>query len=174
MSELRLGDRVPNFILPTVTGEQFLLESHQETHKDCWHMIVFFRGSWSPECVRLLKQMEDHLSEFTSEHVTVMAIAAENVVELIRMTEKENITFPVLSDEFLSIIEACGVFTEHATGSKEGVRTFGEPAFFLINHKGELLYQQKQTGPFGRACAGDLLKTVRYLKRQQQTKDSAS
>ncbi|WLR46513.1 redoxin domain-containing protein [Halobacillus litoralis] len=174
MSELRLGDRVPNFILPTVTGEQFLLESHQEVHKDCWHMIVFFRGSWSPECIRFLNQMEDQLSEFTSEHVTVLGIAAENLAELSRMTEKENLTFPVLSDEFLSIIEAFGVFTEHATTSKEGVSTFGEPAFFLINHRGELLYQQKQTGPFGRACAEDLLKTIRHLKSQQQTKDSAS
>ncbi|GEN52371.1 peroxiredoxin family protein [Halobacillus faecis] len=170
MSELRLGERVPNFILPTVTGEQFLLEEHQESHRDCWHVIVFFRGSWSPACVRALKEMEDHLEQLTNEHVTVMAIAAENDAELKRLSEKENLTFPLLSDEFLSINEVFGVFT----ASQEGIGSYGEPACFLINHDGELLYQQKQTGPFGRACAGDLLETVRYLKNQQQKKGSAS
>ncbi|WP_160911546.1 redoxin domain-containing protein [Halobacillus litoralis] len=174
MPELRLGDLVPNFILPTATGEQFLLEDHQQSHRNCWHLIVFFRGSWSPACVRALRQMEDHLEKFTNEYVTVMAIAAENTSELKHLADKENFTFPLLADEFLSIIEAFGVFIHHRSASEEGMGAFGEPAFFLINHDGELLYQQKQTGPFGRACAGDLLETVRHLKIQQQTKGSAS
>ncbi|MYL71646.1 redoxin domain-containing protein [Halobacillus litoralis] len=174
MSEFRLGDRVPNFILPTITGEQFLLESHQEIHEKSWHLIVFFQGSWSPECVRFLKQIEDHLRDFSREHVTVMAIAAENTAGLKRMADKENFTFPLLADEFLSINEAFGVYTQHREISNEGIRSFGEPACFLINHEGELLYQQKQTGPFGRACAADLLKAIRHLKSQQQSKGSAS
>ncbi|REJ07149.1 peroxiredoxin family protein [Halobacillus trueperi] len=174
MSELRLGNRVPDFILPSVTGEQFLLESHKENNEDCWHLIVFFRGSWSKECVRALKQIEDHLVEFSKENVTMIAIAAENTRELKRMVENEKLSFPILADEFLSIIEAFGVFTEHRPGNKEAISVFGEPAYFLINHSGELLYQQKQTGPFGRACAGDLLRTVRYLKSQEQKKGSAS
>lgn len=174
MSELRLGDRVPNFILPSVTGEPFLLESHKENHEDCWHLIVFFRGSWSKECLRALKNMQDHVAEFSLEKVTIIAIAAENTRDLKRMVENENLTFPTLADEFLSINEAFGVFTDHRPGYKEGMSAFGEPSYFLINHSGELLYQQKQTGPFGRACAGDLLRTVRYLKSQEQKKGSAS
>lgn len=39
----------------------------------------------------------------------------------------------------------------------------GEPAYFLIDEKGELLYQQRQTSPFGRPTVTELRKIVQYI-----------
>lgn len=167
MPDLQLGDRVPNFILPAVTGNQFLLESHQEEHGEAWHVIVFFRGSWCQECRSYLKELEKSLNDFTAHDLTVIAISTDKLDILEPFVNQEQLSYPVLSDEFFSIIEAFGVFI-----NQEG--RHGEPASFIIDDHGGLIYQQKQTGPFGRPSPQELIQNVQYIKNQLQKRGSAS
>ena len=167
MADMQLGDRVPNFILPAVQGDQFLFESHQEKHGDVWHVVVFFRGSWCLECRDSLKELERNLNDFRKQNLTVMAISTDNIQALEHMVTLEQLSFPVLSDEFFSIVEAFGVFINHKD-------QHGEPAFFIVDDHGKLVYQQKQTGPFGRPSPQDLIQSVHYVRKQLHKKGSAS
>ncbi|SFJ30634.1 Peroxiredoxin [Halobacillus dabanensis] len=167
MADLQLGNRVPNFTLPGVTGEQFLLESHLEKHRDAWHVVVFFRGSWSLECRLTLRELEEELNDFHTQNLTLTAISADDKDALEQMVVQERLSFPVLSDEFFSITDAFGVFINHHG-------QHGEPASFILNEHGELIFQQKQTGPFGRPSPKDLIQNVQYIKEQRQKRGNAS
>jgi peroxiredoxin len=167
MVDMQLGNRVPNFILPAVRGDQFLFESHLEKHDGSWHVVVFFRGSWCPECRSSLKELELCLNDLYTENLTVIAISTDNKQALEQMVKQEQLSFPVLSDEFFSIAEAFGVYINHKD-------QHGEPAAFIIDDQGELVYQQKQTGPFGGPSPQDLIQSVQHVKKHRQKRGNAS
>lgn len=50
------------------------------------------------------------------------------------------------------------------TAPYEDKGVHGEPAVFLLNEDGSLLYQQKQTSPYGRPNAEEFLKIAAYIK----------
>lgn len=167
MADMQIGNRVPNFTLPSVTGEQFLLEAHQEKHRNAWHVVVFFRGCWSLECRLTLRELEKELTDFHTQNLTVTAISTDDRKALEQMVLQEQLSFPVLFDEFFSITDAFGVFINHDD-------QHGEPASFIINDLGELVFQQKQTGPFGRPSPQDLIHNVQYIKKHRQKRGNAS
>ena len=41
----------------------------------------------------------------------------------------------------------------------------GEPAYFLVDENGTLLYHQRQTSPFGRPSATELRKIITYIAK---------
>ncbi|WP_281975756.1 peroxiredoxin family protein [Halobacillus litoralis] len=165
MYDLQLGDQVPNFKLPTISKETYSFEEQKNNHITAWHLIVFFRGSWCPYCIKNLKDIGNHMETFRKMDIRVTAIAAENQKTLKQMAEHESLSFPVLVDEFFTVLDAFGVFT-HKTGAPyEDHGAHGEPAYFLINEEGKLMYQQKQTGPFGRPSPLDLSATAQLIKK---------
>ncbi|HDK5728355.1 TPA: peroxiredoxin, partial [Staphylococcus pseudintermedius] len=43
--------------------------------------------------------------------------------------------------------------------------THNEPAYFLVSEDNRLLYQQKQTNPFGRPSMIELRKIIQYIQK---------
>ncbi|WJE14205.1 peroxiredoxin family protein [Halobacillus sp. ACCC02827] len=169
MADITLGDPAPNFYLPSVDGSNFLFETQRKHYEESWHLIVFFRGSWCPVCIETLKELEVYHAELHKNDIQVTAISAEPLNKLKRMKEKENLTFPVLSDEFFSVLDAFGVYI-HKTGAPyEDHGAHGEPAYFLFNKGGTLMYQQKQTGPFGRPSPEAILQTAALIRSHMKT-----
>lgn len=64
MAELQLGDRTPNFYLPSTSNENYLFESFQQKHEGSWHLIIFFQGSWSELCLESLREYEQLQKEW--------------------------------------------------------------------------------------------------------------
>ncbi|WP_051744094.1 redoxin domain-containing protein [Halobacillus karajensis] len=83
------------------------------------------------------------------------------------MVHQEQLSFPVLSDESFPITDAFGIFFNHND-------QHGEPASFILNNHGELVFQQKQTGPFGRLSPQHLIQNVLYIKKHRQERGNAS
>lgn len=76
-----------------------------------------------------------------------------------------NFLFPVLSDEKLEALQKFDVFYHSKDAPYEDHGTHGEPAYFLVDEEGKLLYQQRQTSPFGRPSATELRKIVQYIQK---------
>ena len=163
MAELKLRDRTPNFYLPSTTNENYLFESYLQKHEGCWHLIVFFQGAWSSVCLEHLRELEQLQKEWKRMDIQITAITTDNLDNLKRMSQKEKYSFPILSDEFFSVVDAFGVY-KHSPDSGYG-QSFphSEPAHFLVDENGLIVYQQKQTSPYGRSSAKAIQKSVQHL-----------
>ncbi|MGD6831053.1 peroxiredoxin family protein [Sutcliffiella halmapala] len=164
MSKLELNHAAPNFSLPMTNGENFNFSDHMEKH-DSWHLLIFFRGAWCPVCVQDLKALEENVGYFKEKKVHIITVSSDKLDALKEMTEEHKLSFPVLSDENLEALKAYDVFYHGPDAPYEDHGTHGEPAYFLIDEKGRLLYQQRQTSPFGRPTATELRKIVQYIKK---------
>lgn len=81
------------------------------------------------------------------------------------MVDEQKLTFPVLADEELTALKAYDVFYHGDDAPYEDHGAHGKPAYFLVDENGQLLYQQKQTSPFGRPTATELRKIVQFIKK---------
>lgn len=164
MTQLKLNENIPNFILPSTTGETFSYETHQKEHQS-WHLIIFFRGAWCPVCVQDLKDLEENKNYFESKNVHLITISTDELDNLKKMADEYNLSYPVLSDKNLEALKAFDVFFHGEDAPYEDHRAHGEPAYFLVDEKGRLLYQQKQTSPFVRPKSTELRKIVQYISK---------
>lgn len=164
MTKFQLGDKIPSFTLPTVTGETFSFSEHQDQHQS-WHLIVFFRGPWCPVCKSELNDLQESKGFFEGENVHLITISSEKLDNLKSFSEEENLSFTMLSDESLEAINSFDVYYHGEDAPYEDHGAHGEPAYFLVDEKGKLLYQQRQTGPFGRPSTTELRKIVKYIKK---------
>ncbi|WP_379970422.1 peroxiredoxin family protein [Ectobacillus sp. sgz5001026] len=169
MSIFQLGHIVPNFTLPAANGEVYSFEEQQKADSS-WHLIIFFRGSWCPVCVHDLTEMQENKGFFDSRNVEIIAISTDTQENLAKMTDDLKLTFPLLSDEGLQALKAYDVFYHGEDAPYEDHGIHGEPAYFLVDENGKLLYQQRQTSPFGRPSATELRKVVQYIKKQLKSK----
>ncbi|MBX9994549.1 MULTISPECIES: peroxiredoxin family protein [Priestia] len=164
MTQLKLNENIPNFILPSTTGETFSYETHQKEHQS-WPLIIFFRGAWCPVCVQDLKDLEENKNYFESKNVHLITISTDELDNLKKMADESNLSYPVLSDKNLEALKAFDVFFHGEDAPYEDHGAHGEPAYFLVDEKGRLLYQQKQTSPFGRPTSTELRKIVQYISK---------
>jgi peroxiredoxin len=169
MSKFKLGDKVPNITLTSTSGHDYIFESYRKEHKG-WHLIIFFRGSWCPVCKSDLKELEENKSFFESKNVYLTAISTDTLENLTNMVDELKLTFPILADEELTALKAYDVFYHGEDAPYEDHGVHGEPAYFLVDENGQLLYQQKQTSPFGRPTATELRKIVQYIRKNLKSK----
>lgn len=164
MANFKLGDKIPNFELPSTQGDQYDIESFRNDNKG-WHLIIFFRGAWCPVCMEDLKDLEKNKSYFEDKGVYLTTLSTDTLEGLKQMVEEHQFSFPVLSDRDLNVLKAYDVFYHSDNDPYEDHGAHGEPAYFLTDEEGRLLYQQKQTSPFGRPTTTELRKIVQYIKK---------
>ncbi len=109
--------------------------------------------------------MEEGKGFFEDKNVYITTISTDNRDNLKKLVDDKKLSFPVLCDENVEAVEAYGVFYHGDDAPYEDHGAHGEPAYFLVDENGRLLYQQKQTGPFGRPSVIDLRKIVQYIKK---------
>lgn len=95
-----LGARAPEFRGVDQFGR--LIQLRDEAKKNPF-IVIFYRGSWCPHCMRLLTRLQDSLSFFTDKGVGIVAISPESEESLIKTIEKTKVGFALLRDTGLFI-----------------------------------------------------------------------
>lgn len=94
-NSLKVGEKAPNFSLPNVTGKTVELNSLlTETPV----VISFYRGGWCPYCNMELRSLQNYLPQITELGAKLIAISPETPDNSLSTTEKNELTFEVLSD----------------------------------------------------------------------------
>ncbi len=129
--KVKVGDRAPDFDLPSVTGERVLLSSFAGVRNV---VISFVPAAWTPVCSDQWPGYNAFKEIFDEHNAVLLGITVDNIPTLFAWTHEMNETgggvwFPVLSD-----------FWPHgATAARYGVfRSDGtsERALFVIDKKG--------------------------------------
>jgi peroxiredoxin len=89
---LRIGDRLPDLVLPGATGEAVALRDLAPA------VIVFYRGGWCPYCNLQLRAWQRRLSELSARGVRLVAISPQQPDGSLSTAEANALAFPVLSD----------------------------------------------------------------------------
>ncbi len=92
---LKPGDLAPEFRLPRATGENISL---LETLASGPVVLSFYRGAWCPYCNIQLAAYERALPAIADTGACLIAISPQRPDGSLSMTEKNNLTFDVLSD----------------------------------------------------------------------------
>lgn len=165
MTTFKLNQSIPEFSLPTVSGEEFSFSEALKQHEGQWHLIIYFRGSWCPACMSELQELEESKGYFEKQQIHLTTVTHDKKEDLEKMVKEHGFTFPVLIDENFEFLTAYGVHYHEEDAPYEDHGTHSEPAYFLTDEQGKLLYQQRQTSPFGRPHPKELRKIIQYIKK---------
>jgi peroxiredoxin len=106
---LKVGQTAPEFSLPNQVGEPIVLT---ELLKEGHVVISFYRGSWCPYCNLELRALQQLLPKFNALGANLVAISPQMPDESMSTSEKNDLTFSVLSDMSNKVARAFGlVFT---------------------------------------------------------------
>lgn len=92
---LRVNDSAPDFSLPDAFGHEISLS---RLLREGPIAISFYRGEWCPFCNLELRALQQALPEINKLGANLIAISPEKPDNGIVLTEKNKLTFPVLSD----------------------------------------------------------------------------
>lgn len=92
---LQVGQPVPDFVLPDAFGQTVSLGTLLDKGSV---VISFYRGEWCPFCNLELRALQAVLPKMRELGATLVAISPEKPDHGVVMTEKNELTFPVLSD----------------------------------------------------------------------------
>lgn len=164
MTTFKLNQDAPDFTLPTVSGETFSFSDTLKQEGENWNLIVYFRGSWCPACMSELDEFQNSRDYFDKHNIRLITVTHDDKAALEKMVEEHDFTFPVLIDENLEFLSSYGVHYHDEQAPYEDHGTHGEPAYFLTDDQGKVLYQQRQTSPFGRPHPNEIRKIVKYIR----------
>lgn len=106
---LKVGNPAPNFILPNAHGKSVNLQKYL---KQGPVVVSFYRGGWCPYCNLELRALQQALPEIQALGANLIAISPQTPDNSLTTTEKNELTFEVLSDVGnLVAREYCLVFT---------------------------------------------------------------
>ncbi|GAB3532263.1 thioredoxin-dependent thiol peroxidase [Arthrobacter tecti] len=109
MSErLKIGDRAPDFTLNSDEGTNVSLGDFAGENV----VVYFYPAAATPGCTTQACDFRDSLASLTSAGYKVVGISPDSENKLRSFTEKESLTFPLLSDPDHAVAEAWGAWGE--------------------------------------------------------------
>ena len=175
-SALKIGDIVPDFILPDVDGTSFRLYGALENGPV---VLVFYRGGWCPYCNLHLRGFQRLLPAFSAAGAQLVAISPQLPDGSLGTREKDELTFPVLSDVGLHTARAMGISFElpmpllqlyadvghalAATNGESGATALPMPATFVVLPDRTLAFAHVEADYTRRAEPLDVLALVQSL-----------
>jgi peroxiredoxin len=118
----QVGDRAPSIILPDVSGKSFDVAALLAKGPV---VVTFYRGGWCPFCNMELKAYQAVLPRIAAAGASLVAISPEKPDDTVSTSEKNALTFPVLSDVGQVVGKAFGVvyaFTDEVRGVYDGFK----------------------------------------------------
>lgn len=96
MPELDIGDRAPDFELPTGPEETVSLSGMFDDNE--YVVVVFFPAAWSPICSDELSIIEAMADEIRRLRAGIIGISADNYWSTMAWADELGLSFPLASD----------------------------------------------------------------------------
>lgn len=134
-NSLGVGDTLSNFILPNAVGEAIELRSLLEEGP---LVISFYRGQWCPYCNLELRALQQALPEIKNLGANLVAISPQTPDNSLSTSEKNELTFEVLSDRGNKIAKEFGLVFTLPEQLRPLYKEFG---IDIASHNGDRSYE---------------------------------
>ena len=136
------GQKAPEFTLPDAKGQTVRLA---DLLKKGPVILTFYRGGWCPFCNRQLKSYQDHLAELRAKGAELVAISPQLPEYTLSTTEKDALTFPVLSDVGNQVARTYGLVFKLADAVVPIYQAFG---IDLVKQNGDGSFELPMPGTY--------------------------
>ncbi|MGB3303384.1 thioredoxin-dependent thiol peroxidase [Gordonia sp. (in: high G+C Gram-positive bacteria)] len=140
---LSVGDKAPSFTLPDASGNPVSLADYAGRKV----IVYFYPAAMTPGCTKQACDFRDNLAELNGQGIDVIGISPDKPAKLTKFVERDELTFPLLSDPDKEVLTAWGAFGEKKLYGKivNGVIR----STFLVNEDGTIgaaQYNVRATG----------------------------
>ena len=153
---LKVGDKAPDFTLPTDGGGSISLKEL----KGKTVVLYFYPRDDTPGCTAEACAFRDSLPDFSKVEAEVVGISRDSVASHDKFKKKFKLPFPLASDEDGNVTETYGVWVEKSMYGKKYMGI--ERATFLIDGKGVILDIWRKVKVDGHT--DEVLKAAKALK----------
>lgn len=130
MSELLVGDRAPNFTLPTDGGGSVTLSDLRGKKV----VLFFYPKDDTGGCTKESIEFTEKMSEFNAVNTMIIGMSADSAASHDKFKAKFNLGVMLAADEDLGALKAYGVWVEK---NNYGNKTMGiERTTYLIDARG--------------------------------------
>lgn len=126
-------------------------------------VLLFFRGAFCATSRRDLLAWGDIHERIRWLGADILALSVDAPAELSRLKERLELPFALLSDEEFSVSQLYGIYASDET--EAGPQPHGEPATFVLDSEGRIIYSQIQSGPKGAAPANEILLMLHFMQQ---------
>lgn len=148
---IKTGETLPEFNLPDATGNSVALSSFTND----FLILTFYRGGWCPFCNMELRALQEVLPELKSLKADLVAISPETPDNSLTTSEKNELTFSVLSDAGNLYAKELGLVFQMPEDLREVYNSFNlkvdehngnndyelpMPATYIVNKQREVIY----------------------------------
>jgi peroxiredoxin len=150
---LFINSRGADFKMKDQSGNEVVLK---DLRKKGPVVVLFYRGNWSPYCMKELKRFQDSLSLITAKGGTVVAITPEGKEGQDSTIAKTGATFPIIYDGEMKLAKAYGVafkvddkaLARYKNAGTDLLKLNGQkeamlpvPAVYILNKEGSVTYR---------------------------------
>ena len=169
---ININEIAPIFKLDNVKKSTDLLTDNK------YIVVIFYRGSWCPVCMKHLSELNDSLSLITDKNASVLVVTPEAPESIETTKEKSKADkLTIIYDKDYSIMKVFGVdykitknsvpkfygfvkkYTRKANKNNDDVLPI--PATFIINNENKIVFKQVDKNYKNRASVNEILQ---YLK----------
>ncbi len=134
MASLTVGDKAPEFSLPSTDGSMISLKDFKGKKV----VLYFYPKDDTSGCTKEACSFRDNLARVKKKGAVLIGVSADSVGSHKKFTDKYDLSFPLISDEEKSMIKAYGVWKEK---SMYGRKYMGiERTTFIIDEKGKIAH----------------------------------
>jgi peroxiredoxin Q/BCP len=140
---LQPGDVAPEFTLPDADGNPVSLSSHRGRRV----IVYFYPAAMTPGCTKEAVGFRDALPALEEAGVAVLGISPDEPAKLAKFRDRDELTFPLLSDPETKVLQEYGAYGEKKLYGKTIVGVIRST--FIVDADGKIdkaFYNVKATG----------------------------
>ncbi|WP_353108293.1 thioredoxin-dependent thiol peroxidase [Gordonia sp. (in: high G+C Gram-positive bacteria)] len=107
-ARLTVGDKAPEFTLLDSTEKPVSLADYAGRKV----IVYFYPAAMTPGCTKQACDFRDSLAELNGQGIDVVGISPDKPAKLAKFVERDELTFPLLSDPEKEVLTAWGAFGE--------------------------------------------------------------
>ena len=132
MSELKAGDKAPDFSLPSDSGKTVTLKSLRGKQV----VLYFYPKDDTPGCTKEACGFRDEITRIEKANTVLLGVSCDDPASHQKFSKKYGLPFTLLSDENAAVSKAYGVYKQK---SMYGKTYWGiERSTFVIDEAGKL------------------------------------
>ncbi|MED3728012.1 thioredoxin-dependent thiol peroxidase [Priestia filamentosa] len=152
---LNLGEKAPEFSLPSNTGEEVKLSDFEGK----FVVLYFYPKDMTPGCTTEACDFRDQHESFKELDAVILGISPDPVARHQKFIDKHDLPFLLLADEEHKVAELYNVWKLKKNFGKEYMGI--ERSTFVINKEGELLKEWRKV-----RVAGHVEEALQFIKEQ--------